>query len=211
MKKSLVLVTALLGLGLPGYGDIISFGFEGIPDSTPVGNTYAARFGIQFTNAVVQTEGVSLSPLFPPADGTNVAVDLPVDPMIITFSRMTTEFSGEFTWTAPLQFFVTYNNGTVQTASSIGQYGSATGTANFTGASVIGGGGSPNLPFIFGNSSGIEEIAISTTPGLQNGNTFTIDAVIADVATPEPDETGMIAAAMLLMAAAAKKRMGASV
>jgi hypothetical protein len=130
--------------------------------------------------AAVQTQGKSLSPLFPPADGKSVAMDLPVSPMIIMFDEKTVEFSADFTWAAPLHFFITYSNGSVATVNStdLNQYGPVNGTANLIGANLVGGGGNPNEEFLFAGASGIEEIDIYTTPGLQTGNSFTIDSVV---------------------------------
>jgi hypothetical protein len=205
--KTLVLVFAFLAAVAPARSDIISIGFEGLADGTVVGDTYANQYGIHFSNATVQTQGMSLSPLFPPADGTNVAVDLPVSPMIITFDRKTFEFSAAFTWSAPLQFFITYLNGSVQTVNSTdaNEYGPVNGIANFIGASAIGGGGNPNETFLFGNASGIEEIDISTVPGLQTGNSFTIDAIVADI-VPEPNQLYILAPGFLCLAAAIVRR-----
>ena len=176
-----------------------AIGFEGLGDGTLVGDTYAS-FGIHFSNATVQAKDVSLSPLFPPAQGKNVATDLPGSPMAITFDFLTDEFSARFTWSFPLHFFVVYNNGIVQTINSTdaGQYGSTQGTANFIGADVVGGMGNPNLPFFFSNVSGIEELDIYTDIP---GNSFTIDDIVANVITPEPNGFAVVAGAIALMLA----------
>jgi hypothetical protein len=184
----------LLLLATPVFGSTVYLNFEGIFDGNPVDDLYAG-FGVHFRNATVQTKDMSLSPLFPPNDGVNVATDLPGSPMDIKFDLPYTDFSAAFTWTSTLHFFVAYNNGTVQTMDTASY-------ANFIAAEVVGGTTAPNQVISFGKPSGIEEIAVYTD---FPGNSFTIDSV--KVATPEPG-LGMLAglAAVILAMWATKSR-----
>jgi hypothetical protein len=217
MTRSAILLGSLLALSMPGRSEVqITFdemvnGFPVLTDGQLVGKTYFNNivgffnYGVIFTNATVETEGISLSPLFPPASGENVAVDLPNDPMIITFTKKVNYFSARFTWTAPLFFDITYAKGPDGTDSSILQYGARIGTANFIGAGAVGGGGPQNLPFTFQDPFGIKSIDIWTIPGDQTGDTFTIDSLILRT-TPEPREIIPIAGGLVFLLLAVAKR-----
>src|SRR4029077_5889674 len=83
-EEDIVKQLMLLLIAAPPFGGTVYLNFEGLADGAPVDDSYAG-FGIHFTNAAIQTKDMSLSPLFPPNDGVNVATDLPGSPMDIKF------------------------------------------------------------------------------------------------------------------------------
>jgi hypothetical protein len=73
--------------------------FEGLGDQQPVGSFYA---GVTFTNAIAAIAGQSLNEFeLPPASGVTVALN-DGGAMVIEWSAPVINFSGLFTYTAPL-------------------------------------------------------------------------------------------------------------
>ena len=84
--------------------------FDGLPDSSAVGNTYSAS-GVHFNNAIALTAGVSLNEIsFPPHSGTGVITDNG-SPILITFDSLASSISAYFAYNSLLTFTAFDGNG----------------------------------------------------------------------------------------------------
>jgi hypothetical protein len=88
-------------LAFSSHARAVTIDFEGLADSTPVGDVYAS-LGIHFSNAIALTAGVSLNELeFPPSSGINAVAD-DTGPIRITFDEPIEAFSAEFAFSETL-------------------------------------------------------------------------------------------------------------
>jgi hypothetical protein len=96
-----IFLTALFGI--PSGATTLDF--EGVADSQSVDDFYS---GVTFTNAVAHIAGISLNDAeLPPVSGVTVAIN-ENGPISIVWLSAVTDFSGFFTYTAPLtlEFFL---------------------------------------------------------------------------------------------------------
>lgn len=157
-----------------------SIDFEGLPDSTSVGSTYAS-LGVVFDNATVRTAGISLNAGFPPSSGVNVVGDMG-GPIMLTFATPVSSFSGRFTYTQSLilnGFDSLFNP--VAAANSLFDVNSVSS-------------GNPANELIALNFGG--GINFITITGDRDGGSFTLDDVnftpIQVVSVPEPDMISLL-------------------
>jgi hypothetical protein len=166
------------------FGDPVSINFDNLLDGAVVGNAYANQ-GVTFSNALVQAQGVSLSPLFPPASPPNVAINDPGAIMEIDFANPLNAFNAQFTYEE--QLTVQFVNGNVifKTLQGSCPFG------NFVGACVTG----PNEVISFNSDQPITEVRMYTA-SLQP-DTFTIDNVTS---VPEPASGFLLGTVLLALA-----------
>ncbi|MGH9722775.1 MAG: hypothetical protein ACRD8O_21410 [Bryobacteraceae bacterium] len=88
----MLFLTALFSTAGTCFGAVVDTNFDNLTDGTDAANSYAAQ-GVTFSNALVQTEGISLSPIFPPASAPNVAINDPGAIMEIDFTTPVNYFS----------------------------------------------------------------------------------------------------------------------
>ncbi len=176
MKTSAAIYLLSLAIltSISSKADIITLNFEGLPDGTPIGNTYAAQ-GALFMNATAITAGLSLNEFeFPPRSGENVATDSggPID---ISFSALISSFSAYFTYTTPVDI-IAFNSADQQVGQAISLF-----SANYVSS-----GNPPNELIQVAFASGIDHIVITGNP---TGGSFVMDDVTFNnsvSASPEP-------------------------
>jgi hypothetical protein len=103
MKTLLISVAVIAASMLPLISCATTIDFEGLADSTLVGNSYSG-LGIHFNHAVALVSGVSLNELdFPPHSG-SVAVGDDGSPIFISFNSPVNQISAWFAHSEELTF-----------------------------------------------------------------------------------------------------------
>lgn len=168
MPRKLVLSLFLLLPALLGANNTIDF--EGPANGAQVANFYA---GITFTNAVDLKKDMGLNPLYPPYSGISVAVDEPVDPMMIEFATPVKFVGAVFTYFTQLTL-VYYDAQGVQIGTTQSMCNNQGQCQNFRDS---GSGIAPNLwiPF-FSADKPIAKVVILT--GSMGGDLFAIDNLV---------------------------------
>jgi hypothetical protein len=135
--------------------------FEGFSDGTDLTTQYS---GLTFSNAIILTAGISLNEFeFPPHSGVNVVSDNG-GPITIDFSTPIMDFSGYFTYLAPLTIDAfDSSSGLVDSAVSM-----------FSNNLALSGdpGSSPNELISVSSTEGISSITIT---GDSDGGSFVLD------------------------------------
>jgi hypothetical protein len=193
MRTSLSSVLLFLLAGT-SQAAAININFDNLADGANVGNSYA---GVVFTNAEVQAEGDSLSPIFNPESSPNVAVNLPGGIMNIDFTTPITYFQAYFTYIEPLS--LTFMDGaetldTVESAYDCNDLFSIAFGSCTDGSMNVGPATNEVIQYAAEGASAITSVSISTASGLYD--TFTIDNLSS---VPEPSywplcAVGLIAA-----------------
>jgi len=179
----IVLIGVLLLPSLACAG-VINLDFEGLADGTILTNQYV---GFLFTNAIIETAGLSLNDLeFPPRSGTNVVAD-DGGLMTIEFASPVLTFSGFFTYSSPL---------TIDAFDALNQ---SVGTTNSAfSANYVSSGNPPNELLQVSFAGGISGVSIT---GNLAGSSFALDdvTITTPVSGPEPSSGFMVAGSLVLV------------
>ena len=165
----------------PLLADTITINFEGFADGTAITTQYA---GITFSNATIQTAGVSLNEFeFPPHSGVNVVFDNG-GPITITFGSAVTGVGAFFTYAMPL---------TVEAFNSAGTMIASTNSLFSSNEALSGvAGSSPNEFIQVGSPSGISSIEIF---GSSSGTSLVMDDLTYS-SVPEPGSLALLLTGM---------------
>ncbi len=179
--KWFVPLTASLMMAATSSGAIV-ITFDGLADSELVTSQFS---GVTFTGASVLTQGVSLSPVYPPVSPSNTVFDI-TGQMTIALGPSVVDAGGFFTYNTPLtlQYFGGGGALLATLTSSFSQ--------NFTGT-----GNPPNEFIQFTSPLGIHSMTIIGNP---SGNSFTMDNLTYSTgsAVPEPGSTISVLAAFAI-------------
>jgi len=173
------------------FADTISF--EGLFDSTPVTNQFAA-LGLLFSNTMAITAGITLNEFeFPPRSGDNVVFD-DGGSIIISFSPLpVVSFGGYFTYLTPvtLTAFDALNNPVNSVSSAF--------LSNLALSGDLG--STPNELLQVSVPGGISQVMITGDPA---GGSFTLDdATFAPI--PEPGTLSLLIIGSLAFISARNK------
>jgi hypothetical protein len=160
----------------------LSINFDNLQDGAVVGNAYANQ-GVTFTNALVQAQGVSLSPLFPPASAPNVAINDQGAIMEIDFANPLRSFRAQFTYEEQLTVQFVDDNLIFKTLNGSCPFG------NFLGGRI----NPPNEVISFVSDQPITAVRIYTAS--LEPDTVTIDNVGT---IPEPAAEAFLLGELLL-------------
>jgi hypothetical protein len=188
LRTGMLCVCVLLG---PNLIAATVIDFEGIPDSTPLGNTIP---GLQFTNAtVIDTTGLLNAGEFPPHSGIAVAFD-DGGPMSIAFSSPVSTVSGYFTYGHHL-IFTAFDSANILLASTQSAFNNNELLSGDTGSS-------PN-ELLAVSASSISRIVVT---GDINGSSFVLDDLSYTSSptnmVPEPSTSVMYPVFLLTLFAA---------
>lgn len=179
---------------IPGTVKASQIYFEGLPDSTVLTNQY---LGATFSNAVIETAGVSLDEFeFPPHSGLNVAFDS-TGPMSILFDSPVTSISGYFTYAESITL-AGFSDSGVEVATVSSAFLSNMGLSGVAGSS-------PNEFLSLSYAPGISSISITGDP---NGGSFALDDFGFDSGAPPdtaPEPSTILLVGFVLMAAWASR------
>lgn len=178
LPKIIVLLCLLVAVPSILRADTISF--EGLFDSTPVTNQFAA-LGLLFSNATAITAGITLNEFeFPPRSGDNVVFD-DGGSIIISFSPLpVASFGGYFTYLIPvtLTAYDALNNPVNSVSSAFLSNLALSGDLR----------SSPNELLQVSVPGGISQVMITGDPA---GGSFTLDdATFAPI--PEPGTLSLL-------------------
>jgi hypothetical protein len=190
----------LLALAGTSQADIY-INFDNLADGTNVGNNYA---GMTFTNALVQAQGISLSPIFTPASAPNVAVNLPGGTMTIAFTTGIPYFQAHFTYIEPLSLVFMDGGATLDTVDSefdCNDLFSISLNSCTDGSTDVGPAPNELISYAAVDGNVITSVSITSASGLSD--TFTIDNISS---VPEPSSLFLLVNAALLVAVILRKK-----
>ncbi|MGA7157723.1 MAG: PEP-CTERM sorting domain-containing protein [Acidobacteriaceae bacterium] len=172
--------------------------FEGYASGTVFTNQFP---GVDFSNATVLTEGISLSSDYPPESGVNVVYNAVSGPMTITFTDPVAYFEGYFTYDQPLVIDA-YNAADVLVDS----YDSVC-SANYIGS------GTACSPNELGEVTGTDITEVTIAGG--GGDNFTLDNAeftgsINSATTPEPGTIALLGTGILGLVGSFRRKLAAS-